>query len=127
MCGVRAIFGHVNEVFAEVFAPHNGFLKQFYGFDAGDLLATTLKLDNLVYSKIGTPYGFSHAMKRFERWGKAHGHDRPGGFFPVPFHSREFLKDNPDLAGPGDPNRPTSYSLQSISSYSQIFWVLPEK
>jgi hypothetical protein len=86
----QGYFGHVNEVFAEVFAPHNGFLKQFYGFDAGDLLATTLKLDNLVYSKIGTPYGFSHAMKRFERWGKAHGHDRPGGFFFVPFHLREF-------------------------------------
>jgi hypothetical protein len=86
----QGYFGHVNEVFAEVFAPHNGFLKQFYGFDAGDLLATTLKLDNLVYSKIGTPYGFSHAMKRFERWRKAQGHDRPGGFFSVPFHLREF-------------------------------------
>jgi hypothetical protein len=122
----QGYFPHVNEVFAEVFVPHNGFLSQYYGFDAKDLLATVLKLDKLVSSKIGSPYGFMHAMERFNAWGKAHGEDKPGGFFPIPFHLREFLKDNPDMAGSGDASAPTSFSLGSIGSYNQLFWVRPE-
>ena len=43
---------HVQEIFKELFQPHNGFLEQYYGFAADDIYDTILKLDSLVYSKI---------------------------------------------------------------------------
>jgi hypothetical protein len=36
---------HIEEVFKETFAPHNGFLEQFYGFNSDDILAIIKKLD----------------------------------------------------------------------------------
>ncbi|TDX00454.1 hypothetical protein [Dinghuibacter silviterrae] len=122
----QGYYSHVKELYHEVFTPHNGFLKQYYGFDAMDLLDTVLKLDALVFSKIGNPEGMFVWTKRFERWGKAKGYDRPGNFFPVPYHHREFLKENPDLQDPGSPQSMSLCSLDSIPSFSRLFWVIPE-
>lgn len=119
----QGYFGHVKEMYQEVFNPHNDFLYRYYGFTATNLFDTVLKWDSLVYSKIGTPYGFLHAQKRMEEWGKANNH--PEGFFVLPFHIREFGRDNPDLHDPENPNFMTSYSLDNISNYEKIFWIIP--
>lgn len=60
---------HIKEIFTEVFQPHSGFLEQFYGFNASDIYETIIKLDSLVYSKIGNPEGFMHQQKLFENDG----------------------------------------------------------
>lgn len=121
----QGYFEHVKEIYLEIFEPHNGFLDQYYGYNATDLLNTILKLDSLVYSKIGNPYGFLHANARLEQWGKNKGYNQPDSFFPMPFYIREFVKENPDLLNPGDPNYINSYSLDSIQYFQSIFWVIP--
>lgn len=60
---------HIKEVFTEVFEPHNGFLEQFYGFNANDIYETIIKLDSLVYSKIGSIEGFMHQQMLFKKEG----------------------------------------------------------
>jgi hypothetical protein len=60
---------HIKEIFTEVFQPHNGFLEQYYGFNAIDIYETIIKLDSLVYSKIGNPEGFMQQQKLFEKDG----------------------------------------------------------
>jgi hypothetical protein len=60
---------HIKEIFTEMFQPHNGFLEQYYGFNAIDIYETIIKLDSLVYSKIGNPEGFMHQQKLFEKDG----------------------------------------------------------
>ena len=119
-------FCHVRELYCDVFAPHNGFLEQYYGFSAFDLMDTVLKLDKLVFSKIGNPEGFQQLQRRFQEWGKKKGIDDLPGFEVIPYYQREFLKDNLDLVDPASPGTMTLCSLDLIDSYSRIFWVIPE-
>lgn len=115
---------HVQEIFHCIFKPHDEFINQYYGFTTSELMETILGLDKLVYSKIGNSFGFMQSQYRFNTWAKEKGYNN-SGFFPMPFHYREFAKDNPDMDDPGSPGM-TSYSLSKIENYHRIFWVVPQ-
>ena len=58
---------HIAEVFKETFAPHDGFLLQYYGVSSTDIYETIQRFDVLVSSKIGNPFGASLAYDRIFR------------------------------------------------------------
>lgn len=119
---------HIQEVFEEVFMPHNGFLQQYYGFEANDVLNLLINLDSLVYSKVGNPYGSMQSHKRFVKWSEE-----------TPFEEvvkvmkdtgkhfiRQFTEANPDLYDESAPHKVVSYHLDRVDSYGKVFWVIPK-
>ncbi|UTW61836.1 hypothetical protein KFE98_17755 [bacterium SCSIO 12741] len=119
---------HIMEVFKEVFTPHDGFLIQYYGFGSNDILQTILKLDNLVYSKVGNPFGATQSHERLKRWMENVGEaEVQRKMIETGMHFiQQFTQANPDLYDPESPNQVTSHSLDRIASFKTIFWVIPE-
>lgn len=119
---------HIEEIYKEVFAPHNGFFKQYYGFDAEDVYNTVLKLDLLVYSKVGNPFGGVQSHKRLTEWMEKTGEgtiskvmQETGKHF-----IRQFTEANPDLYDAEAPEKVIMHSLGRVESYNKIFWVIPQ-
>lgn len=119
---------HVVELFKELFEPFNEYLNQFYGFDANDLLEVILNLDNLVYSKIGNPFGSMQSHNRFKEWAESVGEDRimetvikTGKNF-----IEQFTEANRDLYNAENPSYFLMRSLDDIDSYPTIFRVIPK-
>jgi len=119
---------HIMEVYKELFAPFSDFLNQYYGFDAEELLDTILKLDMLVFSKVGTPFGAAQAHKRLTEWMNEIGNEQvlktmmqTGKHF-----IQQFTEANPDLGSEQSPDRVVARSLDDIQSYNVIFWVIPK-
>ncbi|MBB2143977.1 hypothetical protein GM921_00640 [Pedobacter sp. LMG 31464] len=118
---------HIIEVFNELFAPHNDFIKKIHGFDASELLQVILKLDTLVFSKIGSAFGAGFSHQRMTEWMEQKGQDKiheemvaTGKHF-----IRQFTEANPDLYSPDSPDHVIARSLDDISSYQIIYWVIP--
>ncbi len=119
---------HVIEIYKEVFAPHNGFLQMQYSFNAHDLLETVLKLDGLVYSKVGNAGGATYSHRRLTSWmekvGQAEIMDKmmaTGKHF-----IQQFVESNPDLYDEDNPQFVTSQHWDNIAGYNKLFWVIPE-
>jgi hypothetical protein len=119
---------HIKEVYLEVFQPHNGFLEQYYGFTSKDIYEAIIKLDMLVYSKIGNPLGAIQSHARLKEWMKSKGDDvikaemRTTGKHFI----RHFTEANPDLYDERSPDNVISHDLTVIESYSKVFWVIPK-
>ncbi|MBS1781112.1 MAG: hypothetical protein JST70_17430 [Bacteroidetes bacterium] len=119
---------HLREVYKEVFEPHNGFLEKIYGFDANDLLDTILKLDSLVFSKVGNTQGSMIAHDRFKQWAEKVGdkHIEEQAEKGIHFMTA-FTNENPDLLDPSNPKPGvSSIHLDDIAGYNRLFWVIPE-
>jgi hypothetical protein len=119
---------HIQEVFKEVFTPFNGFLEQYYGFSAIDVFDVITKLDSLVYSKVGNPFGATQSHKRLTEWMDKIGQEtvtkvmmETGKHF-----IQQFTEANPDLHDESIPDKVISYHLDNISTYDKLFWVIPE-
>jgi len=119
---------HLTEVYQEIFEPHNGFLEQYYGFNSNDIYDVVLKLDSLVYSKIGNLIGAMQSHQRFKEWMEATDKEDvmnvtmgTGSNF-----IRQFTEPNPDLYDEADPDHILLRTLDDISSYRKIFWVIPK-
>lgn len=119
---------HIQEVYQEVFAPFDGFLQQYYGFNSNDIFKTILKLDSLVYSKIGNPFGATQSHKRLTEWMDEIGQEtimsvmmETGKHFIT-----QFAEANPDLYDPKAPENIIVHSLDNVGSYNKIFWVIPK-
>ncbi len=56
---------HIQEIYQEMFRPFDEFLDKFYKFNSNDIYNTIQKLDSLVYSKVGNPFGALQTHKRF--------------------------------------------------------------
>jgi len=119
---------HIAEVYKETFAPHDGFLNQFYGFTCADIYEVVQRLDLLVASKIGNAFegGLSH--KRFTEWDKELGQE---AIMKVMMETgkhfiRQFTEANPDLYEDGNPDHITGVSFDYIKGYSRLFWVIPK-
>lgn len=119
---------HIQEIYQEIFHPFDGFLQQYYGFDSKDIYNTILKLDSLVYSKIGNPFGSTHSHKRLTEWMEEIGEElimetmmKTGKHF-----IRQFTEANPDLYDELAPDKVFSHSLDRVESYGKVFWVLPK-
>lgn len=119
---------HIQEVYQEVFAPFDGFLQQYYGFNSNDIFKTILKLDSLVYSKIGNPFGATQSHKRLTEWMDETGQEtimnvmmETGKHFIT-----QFAEANPDLYDPNAPENIIMHSLDNVGSYNKIFWVIPK-
>ncbi len=119
---------HFAEIYKETFMPHDGFLGQYFGFDSKDIFDTIEKLNLLVASKIGNPFGGSLSNKRFTDWGNEKGENyvfeqmRTTGKFFIEL----FTDDNPDLKHPDSPESIGLIPLDNISAYNRFFWVIPK-
>jgi hypothetical protein len=118
---------HILEIYKELFAPFSDFLKQYYDFDADDLLNTMLRLDMLVFSKVGTPFGATQSHQRLTEWMNEVGNEQimktmmeTGKHF-----IQQFTEANPDLGSEQSPDHVVARSLDDIDSYDIIFWVIP--
>lgn len=119
---------HIQEVYQEVFAPFDGFLQQYYGFNSSDIFNTILKLDSLVYSKVGNPFGATQSHKRLTEWMDEVGEEiitkvmrETGKHFIA-----QFTEANPDLYDSEAPDNVMMHSLDRVESYNKIFWVIPK-
>ncbi len=119
---------HIQEIFNEVFQPHDGFLEQYYGFNATDVFNTILKLDSLIYSKVGNPFGGTQSHKRLTEWMEETGEEtikkvmmETGKHFIM-----QFTEANPDLYDEEAPEQVIMHSLDRVESYGKIFWVIPK-
>lgn len=119
---------HIKEVFNEIFEPHDGFLEQYYGFTATDVFTTIQKLNSLVYSKVGNPFGVTQSHKRLTEWMEETGEDsimktmkETGKHF-----IQQFTEANPDLHDDSAPGKVISHHLDNVESYDKIFWVIPK-
>jgi len=118
---------HIAEVYKETFAPHDGFLTQFYGFNSKDIYDTIQRLDVLVASKIGNAYGGSLSHQRFVEWDSSKGNEaiskemkETGRHF-----IQQFTDDNPDLFDESAPENFVLLALDYIEGYKKLFWVIP--
>jgi len=119
---------HIEEVFLEIFNLHNEFLRQFYGFEANDLLDVVTKLERLVYSKIGNTLGAKECHARFVEWTENKSEKQIletmstlGKHF-----IQQFIEDNPDLTYENENNGIVFFTLDDIEAYSKIYWVIPK-
>jgi len=119
---------HIQELYQEIFLPFDGFLQQYYGFDSNDIYNTILKLDSLVYSKVGNPFGATQSHKRLTEWMEEIGEEsimdtmmKTGKHF-----IRQFTESNPDLYDEQAPDSVVSHHLDRVESYEKIFWVIPK-
>lgn len=119
---------HIQEIYQEVFHPFDGFLEQYYGFNSNDVYNTILKLDSLVYSKVGNPFGATQSHKRLTEWMDEVGQENvtkvmmeTGKHFIM-----QFTEANPDLYDETAPEQVIMHSLDRVESYSKIFWVIPK-
>lgn len=118
---------HISEVYKEVFEPHNGFLEMKYGFSAQDLFDTVLKIDELVYSKVGNLGGSMASHRRFMEWIEKIGDDEitrqmKGGKHFI----QQFTEANPDLHDADAPDSVIAQDLNNINGYDKLFWVVPQ-
>lgn len=118
---------HIHEIYTEIFTSHAGFLEQAYGFNAEELYNTIQKLDSLVYSKVGNPFGATQSHQRLTEWMETTGESEvmrvmmeTGKHF-----IRQFTEANPDLYSEDSPEFVTSQSLENIEGYNKLFWVIP--
>jgi hypothetical protein len=119
---------HIHEAYSEIFAPHSDFLEQAYGFNAEDLYRTIQKLDGLVYSKVGTPFGATQSHQRLTEWMEEMGDEE---VFRVMEQTgkhfiQQFTEANPDLSSDDAPDSVVAQSLDNIEGYKKLFWVIPK-
>jgi hypothetical protein len=119
---------HIKELYHGIFNPHNGFIEKHYGFIADELYEIIMKLDRLVYSKVGNAYGSVQSHKRFTDWMEKVGDEqvfetmqKTGKHF-----IQQFTEANPDLHDPSSPDKVVSQHLDNIKGYGKIFWVIPQ-
>lgn len=120
---------HVIELYTGTFAPHDGFLEQFYGFNSRELLETLNKLDGLVGSKIQGPFGSTLAYDRLFTKEKVEGveneEDEIKKFEKMIKTMMGAGAENKDLVSGGGMFNIQSVSLDDIESYGRLFWVIP--
>lgn len=119
---------HIIEIYKELYAPFNDFIKELHQFDADDLLTVLLRLDSLVFSKIGNPFGVTQSHKRLTEWMEQQGKEK---IFQVMQETgkhfiMQFTEANPDLRSEDAPEQVIARSLTDISSYNIIYWVIPQ-
>lgn len=119
---------HIQELYQEMFHPFDGFLQQYYGFDSKDIYKTILKLDSLVYSKVGNPFGAIQSLNRLTEWMEEVGEElimetmmKTGKHF-----IRQFTEANPDLYDEQAPDSILLHYLDRVESYEKVFWVIPQ-
>lgn len=118
---------HITELFREMFQYHDDFLNRFYHFNSQDVFNTILKLDSLVYSKVGNMTGSKHAYDRFTEWLKKNDEESTanGGRSGLNF-IKQFTAANPDLYDESAPDKIVAHDINHINSYNKIFWVIPQ-
>lgn len=118
---------HIREIYLEIFDLHKELLEANYGFNGRDIYNTIQKLDSLVYSSIGNPFGASFSHKRLMEWMSSIGQERVSEIMMEtgkPF-IQQFTEANPDLHSPDHPLHVITHPIDSIPGFDKIFWVIP--
>ncbi|MBK9014555.1 MAG: hypothetical protein IPM82_10995 [Saprospiraceae bacterium] len=103
-------------------------MEQFYQFNSSDISEIIERLNLLVLSKIGNPFGATLSYQRFEDWSEKIGlegmtekiHKTGKHFIQL------FTEENPDLFSDEAPDKITGYSFDDIESFEKLFWVIPQ-
>lgn len=122
---------HVEQVFDELFRPHDEFFKSHYGFGFDTLKSFCLEIERYILSKIGTVGGAHLAWQRWiEDSEKKYGTgedaiekmlaDKPGNGV-----MGSMIDRNPDLFG-DSPMHILSYQPDDFGNSEKIFWVVPQ-
>ena len=114
---------HIHEAYSEIFAPNSDFLEQAYGFNTEDLYRTIQKLDGLLYSKVGTPFGATQSHQRLTEWMEETGDEE---VFRVMAQTgkhfiQQFTKAYPDLSSDDAPDKVVAQSPDNIDGYKSSF------
>jgi hypothetical protein len=126
---------HIAEIYKETFAPHDGFLNQYYGFTSVDIYEAIQRLDVLVASKIANPFGASLAYDRIFRPNEIAEIENEKDNLKKTRKQFETLfgikKGNEDLYSLEDRQAPIAMSVTAIrfddiEEYNRLFWVIPE-
>ena len=120
---------HLAEVYGELFALHDDFLKTRYGCDSKFILNFIQTIEQKVLSKIGNGTGASLAHQRWKDWSDKHSleemYNLMQGGESVPIMAG-FLHENPDLAGDGSSfDKIVVYQNNDFESSYNIFWTVP--
>lgn len=116
---------HIKEVYLEMFRLHDGFLEQYYGFNSKGIYDMIIKLDQLVYSKIGNAFGSIQSHTRLTEWMKEVGDEtieknmRTTGKHFI----QQFTEANPDLFDERSPDDILTHDLavcQRLSCFSNV-------
>jgi len=118
---------HIQKVYSEIFAPHNGFLEKIYGFNAIDLYDTILKLDLLVYSKVGNIFGSMQTHKRFVEWSdQIDQEDMIKIMQETGKHFMQlFAEANVDLDYDIETGKIIAHHIDNVFSFKKIFRIIP--
>lgn len=128
---------HVEEVFQELFEPHNDYFVSKFGFTFKTLFDFCTKIETRLLSKVGNQNSIYGAMVAYERW-KKWMHDKYGNEesmfdkmlqdLPDPDNPimGAFIKANPDVACPNNPQMPVLYDPTDFAASEKIFWVVPQ-
>lgn len=121
---------HLAEVYGELFALHDDFLKTRYGCDSKFILNFIQTIEQKVLSKIGNGTGTSLAHQRWKDWSDKHSleemYNLMQGGDSVPIMAG-FLHENPDLAGDGSSfDQIVVYRNDDFENSYNIFWTVPD-
>lgn len=121
----------VEEVFNELFFPHNDYFKQKFGFSFNTLKSFCTKIERFILSKIATPYGANLA---YERWKEDSERQYGTGEEAIEKMIQDkpengvmgrFIDRSPDLFR-DDPTHLVLYQPNDFGSSDRIFWVVPQ-
>ena len=123
---------HVEQVFKEMFSPHNQFFLYNYGFSVDTLFDFCTRTDKRIMSKLGTALGTYTSWQRWKEWSEKKygtGEDMIENFLkdnPENGIMGSFIDENPDLGG-ADHSRILLYQSDDYESSDKIFWIVPQR
>lgn len=110
-------YAHVRELFLEMYAGHNTFLEDTFGFNAIDIVETAEALENALYARTSTETGMPHfkIKERFFHWALSNGRQ--------PVMNRQsvadFQRQNPDIILTN--GMITTYGVNRVDQYEKLY------
>lgn len=109
---------HIYQVYKELFAGHDIFLQEKYGFTSVDILETFHQLEDSFAARAAFPGAhFPAAYNRFADWKISKGLEEIQTDTQRPL--LQFLAENPDI--PSEDNRPAQYLVNDISDMELLY------
>lgn len=112
---------HLFMIYKELFASHDEFLNQHYGFNSQEILDTVLQLENSFCCRLIFPNGQAHPAShmRFLEWIKVSDNKSNRAEVENVHFIQEFANQNPDIIVEG--NKLLFYRIDEIETYSNLF------
>lgn len=112
---------HLRQLFIEMFAPHDAFLEQNYGFISKDILNTFDKLEEAYGCRMQMPNGSSHPVQgvKLRRWMRKNKGRVTKDMIESGEYLNEFSKEHPEVIVHN--NGVILYPLNQINTYDGLY------